>query len=141
MAIKRKKSSSGTSVAVGVVAGVITGVTVMLAGALLLAYLIANETMGVEGIEIGSLIVVALSAAAGSWLAQMLVKQKKLIVCGITALAYYLILLSVTAVFFDGVFGAMGITALMILLGAGLTILPIGGRKAGKRKLKIPAYR
>lgn len=141
MAVKRKLSGKGVSIPAGVVIGVVTAVAVMLIGALSMAAMVINETMPIDGIGVGAMCAIALASAMGAWLACGLTKQKKLLVCGLTALAFYLVLLSITAVFFDGMYSGMGTTALMVLLGAGVTLLPGLRKKSGKNKIKIPAYR
>jgi len=141
MAAKRKLSGAGISVPALIGIGVIVSIAVMLIGALVLAYLVMNVTVGIESIGIGAVLIVFLSSAAGCWLVSKLAKQKKPLVSGLTALAFYLVLLSITTVFFDGAFAQMGITALLVLLGAGVSLLPNIRRKPGKSKIKIPAYR
>ncbi|MBQ8768635.1 MAG: TIGR04086 family membrane protein [Oscillospiraceae bacterium] len=129
------------SIPAGVIIGVIAAVAVMLIGALVMSYLIVKETVGMSSAGIGAMVIVAISSALGVWLASALTKQKKLLVCGLTALIYYLVLLSITAVFFDGVYDAVGLTALMVILGAGGILLCGLRKKSSKSKIKIPAYR
>ena len=138
---KRKMSGKGISIPIGVVIGALTALAVAMIGALLLAFLVMKETISIDGTGFGAMIVVGLASAAGAWLAAAVTKSNKLLVCGLTAIAFFAILLSMTAVFFDGVFHGVGLTALMILLGAGVNVLPLQRKKSGKSKIKIPAYR
>lgn len=141
MVAKRKLSGRGISVPIGIAIGVAICIAAMLIGALVMAYLIMNETIGIDSIGIGTMVITAVSSALGTWLATALTKQKKLLVCGLTAFAFYLVLLSINAVFFDGTFAGMRLTALMILLGAGGILLCGLRKKPGKNRIKIPAYR
>ncbi len=141
MGKKHKNPGRTISVPAGVVLGVVAGVAVMLLGAVLLAYLIINERLGMEAMGIGTAVITALSTAAGAWVACAVVKQKKLMVAGLVAIAFFLVLLGITATFFDGLFADVGITALMILVGAGCCLLVTLRKKTGKSKIKIPAYR
>lgn len=141
MAVKRKLTGGGISLPAGIAIGVVTCIAVMLIGALAMAYLITNETLSIDGVGIGAMVITALSSALGTWLSTALTKQKKLLVCGLTALVFYLVLLSINAVFFDGTFAGMGLTALMILLGAGGIVLCGLRKKPAKNRIKIPAYR
>ena len=141
MAKKHKLSHSGISVPVCVTVGAISCLLVTMLGALLLAYMVGNETFGVAGIGIGSMLVLLLSTVLGCWIARALNKEKQLLVCGLTALVFYLSLISITAVFFDGIYTGMGLTALVILFGVGGSLLVGLRKKAGKSKIKIPAYR
>lgn len=141
MAVKRKKTGADISVPVGISIGVAISTTVMLLGTLMLAYLVLNETVSGNQMGLAASCILLLSTALGCWIAAILTKQKKLLVCGITALALFLILLSITAVFFDGTFSGVGRTAFVILLGAGVALLPGLRRKSRKTRIKIPAYR
>jgi len=141
MTAKKKMSGKGVSIPAGITIGALTSVGVMLIGALAMAYLVMKETITIDRIGFGTMFILACASAIGTWLASALIKQKKLFVCGITALAFYLVLMSITAVFFDGMFAGMGLTALMILIGAGASLLPGMRKKSGKSKIKIPAYR
>ena len=141
MTKKHKLSGAGVTMPVGIVMGVAVCVAVVLIGAVALAYLVIRETIGLGSVGFGALLIIGLSSAIGAWFATMLVKEKKLLVCGLTALGFYLVLLSITAVFFDGMYAGLGIAAVAILAGAGISLLPGMRGKKGKNKIKIPAYR
>lgn len=141
MAAKRKMSGKDMSLPVGIICGVIASLVVTLIGALAVSYMVIKEMVSMDSIGLGVMCIAALATACGAWIASLLSNKNKLLNCGLTALAYYLMLLSVNAVFFDGIFTGMGITALMILLGAGISLLPGLRKKTGKSKIKIPAYR
>ncbi len=141
MAAKRKMFSSGVSIPVGIVIGAAVSVAVMLLGALLAACLVMSETLSMDGIGSAASGISAIAAALGCWIASAMTKKQKLLVCGLTAIAFFLVMLSTTAVFFNGVYNGIGLTALMILLGVGASLLPGLRKNSGKRKLKIPAYR
>ena len=141
MARKHKMSGKGVSLPAGIVIGVVAGVSLAILGALLLAYLVVSESIDIGGTGVGAMLIVALASAFGAWITSALVKQKKLLVSGLTALGFFLILLSITAVFFDGVFSEVGKIGLMILLGAALPLLFTLRKKSNKNKIKIPAFR
>lgn len=141
MAVKRKISGKGLSIPMGIGIGLVASICVMLIGALTIAYMVINETIEMESIGICAAIIQMLVSAIGAWLASWLTKEKRLMVCGITAAALLLILLSITAVFFDGMFSRIGLSALMILIGAGVPLLSLLRKKSPRNKIKIPAYR
>ena len=58
------------------------------------------------------------SAIIGSWIAMKKAKHKRIQISLLTGTGYYLSLLAVTALFFDGQYTAMGVTALLILGGS-----------------------
>jgi putative membrane protein (TIGR04086 family) len=138
---KRKVSNKAVSVPAGIAIGALTALAVTMIGAMLLAFLVMKEIISMDGTGFSAMIVVTLASAAGAWLAAAVTKSNKLLVCSLTAVSFFVILLSITAVFFDGVFHGVGLTALMILLGAGVNLLPFRHKKSVKSKIKIPAYR
>lgn len=139
MAGKIRKSAMPAAAGIGIGLGV--SVIVTLVGASLLSYLILRETVGENGVGYGSMGIQAVSAAAGALTASKLVKRRRLVICGILASAYFVLLLSMTALFFDGQYSGVGSTAAMVLLGAAAAALPaVIGKGSGKRR-KIPSYR
>ncbi len=141
MAVKRKMSGAGVSVPVGIVIGIAVSVAAALLGALLIAYLVLCETMPMDGAGLGAHCAVLVSSALGCLIASALTKKQRILVSALTALGFFLVLLSVTAICFDGVFAGVGLSALMILLGAGGSLLPGLRKKTGKSRIKIPRYR
>ncbi len=141
MAKKRKSSGTGISIPAGVAIGVFAAIAVMLLGAIAISYLVLSEKVEIENIGILTFGLLAVSSAFGAITADFLTKQKRLLVSGLTALAVFLILLSANIVFFNGEFGKVGLSGLMILIGAGGSLLPMLRKKSGKSKVKIPVYR
>ena len=135
----RKRWTIG--VPMGIAIGVIAAVAVMMIGALITANLVLKETVSMNSIGLAAMCILAAATAAGTTLAMVLTKEKNLLVCGITALAVYLVLLCITAVFFDGMYRSMGLTAVAVLIGGGISLLPKLQKRAGNRKVKIPRYR
>lgn len=129
------------SVPAGVGLGIGICLVLTLAGAAILAYLIVNETVAQDGIGFGVMMIIAISSAMGALTAWWTIREKRTMVCGLTGIGYYMILLIITVFFFGGEFAGMGISALMVLLGFMLAILPGIRKKGSGRKLKIPAYR
>ncbi len=136
--MKRKKEMAmGWAIALGALAGYLLSI----AGSAVLAWLVARGTVAQTSIGYGSMVILVLCAAAAPWLAGRLFGRKKLIVTGLTGLGYYLCLLATTAMLFGGEYQGMGVTAVMVLLGAGLTVLPTLLGKGQKRKHKFAGYR
>lgn len=143
MALKRKTASGkARTIPVGIAFGLLVSLTVTLVGAALLAYLVASEKIGADGIGWGAMVILAAASALGTWTAVARIRRRRLMVCGISAASYYLLLLGMTALFFGGQYEGMGVTALMVLTGSGIVlILGMVGKKGSKRSRKIPAYR
>ncbi len=138
MVLKRK-----TGMPMAGAIGIGTGISflITLAGAAILAAMIEQGTVAQNGIGAGAMVILVVGAALGALVANLLCPGKRLAVCGLTALGYYLSLLAMTALIFGGQYEGMGVTALMILLGAALTLLPALMGKGRKKGPKIPAYR
>jgi len=89
--------------------------------------------------QIGYAVMVLLITASslGAAIAQGKVKHQRVLVCMLSGLIYYVILICITALFFGGQYTGFGVTGLLILGGAGTTALLSGRRKGrgGKRKL------
>ncbi len=141
MAMKRRKSGKELPMAGAIAIGIFGSLILTFLGAALLAYLIGKGSVMQSGISFGCMIILAASSSFGAFLASGLFKRRKLMVCGITAAGYYLSLLAMTAMFFEGQYNGLGITAIMVLLGAGTALLPVLLGKGKKTKHKIPAYR
>lgn len=139
----KHKKVTGTAASmpagIGLGVGISIGITVL--GAAILAWLVTTERMRESAIGYGVMVILVLAAAAGALTACGAIKHRKLMVCGISAVGYYLALL-LFALAFGGQFQGMGVTALMVLLGGGIAaILSLVEKGSGVRRHKIPRYR
>jgi putative membrane protein (TIGR04086 family) len=114
-----------------------TATTVLLTA--LMAKLMESETLQENAMGYGIMIVLVLSSFLGAVLSYGRIKRQRLIVCVLSAILYFMILISITALFFGGQYSGVGVTALMIICGAGLAILPgFPGEKGAKNpKIRI----
>jgi hypothetical protein len=83
------------------------------------------------------MIVILLSAALGAFVAQQLVKHRKIVVCLASGAVYYVLLMATTALFFGGQYQGMGVTFGMVLAGTG----SIGLIVTNKKKTITKGYR
>ena len=139
MVRKRKMAGKPMTLPAGVAVGLVISLIVTLLGAAILAYLISNGTVGQNGIGAGSGCILFLASAMGAWSTCRGVKGKYLLLCGISGGAYYLMMLSMTALFFGGQYQGVLLTGVLIFLGASVPLfLEIvrnkGRRTPGKRK-------
>lgn len=124
----------GGSLMDGLPAGLLIGaggsmaVTMVLTA--LMAYFMDKEMIRSEATDVCSVIVLMLSSAAGSLIAWRKVGHHRLMVCLSAGAVYYLALAACTALFFGGEYRNLGITALVILAGAGAVVL-LGLREQG----------
>ena len=123
----------------GLLTGTLYALAVTLAGTALTAKLVDMEILTPE--KIGYAVMVLLMAAAwtGAAVSGHSIKRRILMVSLLSGGCYYILLLAMTALLFGGQYQGAGETALLILCGSLLPVLPRpNGRTARKgRKLKI----
>lgn len=137
---KRKMTATTASMPGGLAVGggVSLGVTLLLSA--VLAWLLHRESMAMENIGYGILAMLLLASFLGAETAFGQIRRQRLLVCGLSGLIYFALLLSITALFFGGQYSGVGVTALLILAGSGAAAL-LGLRQGrGGKKIK-PLHR
>ena len=112
---------------------------VTLALTALAASFVQREIVGETSQDALSAGILVLSAICGSLLAVSITEYRRLVVCLSAGAVYFLLLLSCTAMLFDGAYSHVGITALAILGGCGAVILlalNAGKRSSARRRTK-----
>ena len=135
MSIKQGQSV-WTSVGIGASVGAGGSVVATLALSALAASLISRETISETSMDMVALAILILSSAVGALTAVKVTAHHRLPVCMASGCIYYLVLLSCTALFFGGVYSAVGVTGLAIFGGCGAVVL-LGlkeGRRGGARR-------
>ena len=118
---------------VGVGIGVSLGLLITLTGAVLTAWLLVSGKMSEDMIGYCAMAILFLASVFGSWVAALQVKRQRFHVCLITGVSYYLVLVSITALFFGGQYQGMGVTAILVGVGNLLTVLiGLKGKKRAK---------
>ncbi len=122
----------------GLALGCATCLGVTLLGAMLFAGLISKEVLSESSMGFCAMAVILLAAAAGTAVSVGRIKRQRAMVCALTGGIYYVVLLAITALFFEGQYAGMGETALLVLAGCGVILL-LGlrekkSRPARKRK-------
>lgn len=136
-----KYASKRSALLPGVLMGAGVSLAVCLLGAALLAWLIVFEKVGENAIHPGAAVILLAASWLGSAAAWGLVKQNRLAVWGAHCGVLYALLL-LGALLFGGQLQGLGTTALMILLGGGISLIPgILGHKSGGKNYKIRAIR
>ncbi len=134
--MNKKQQLNGLWKAAAVSAGI--SLLVSFAGCLLMAWMVESQKMDIETVRYGIMAVTALSSVLGSIIARNSFGQKALIICGVTSLMYYLVLLGLGALFFEG--GMQGyLETLLLILGTGLAVAFMGLN--GKQKKHAVKYR
>lgn len=136
MMLKKRGSTSG--IPAGIFAGLITALLITILLTAVTAVLIAGEKVGEDKALLGSAASLLLSAALGGICAANVAGERKMIVCLIHGAAYYVTLLCVTAMFFEGRYENILTTGLLIL-GASVSVGLLGmrGRKRTFKPHKI----
>lgn len=134
----KKMTGRASSIPAGLGAGVGVSVLITLMGTAFLARLLDTETIPWEAVGYGILIMVMLAAMLGCVTAMKKIRRQPGIVCLLSGLSYWGILLAITALFFGGQYEAVGVTLLLIVGGCGCAFLlqTRQGRGGGNRKRK-----
>lgn len=133
---KRKMTATTASMPGGLAVGggVSLGVTLLLSA--VLAWLVHRETIAMENIGYGILVLLLMASFLGAETAFGRIRRQRLLVCGLSGLIYFALLLSITALFFGGQYSGVGVTALLILAGSGAAALLGLRRGRGGKKIK-----
>jgi putative membrane protein (TIGR04086 family) len=136
MMLKKRGRTSG--IPAGIFAGLITALLNTILLAAVTAVLIAGEKIGEDKALLGSAASLLLGAAFGGICAANVAGERKMVVCLIYGAVYYVTLLCMTAMFFEGRYENIWITGLLVL-GASISVglLVMRGRKRTYKPHKI----
>ena len=138
MVTNRKTYGKSLSLPAGIGIGIGITILMILSGCTVVAFLLNRETLGMELLGYGAMVVLLLSSYVGAIIAAGLIKRRRLMVCGIHALITLLILLVINGIGFGGSVSGLGATIALLLGGAGCAVLTNpGGNRKRRRKLKI----
>ena len=137
MRVNQKVTGKSMSIAGGVGIGVLASVVITIISSLILAALVNNEIVKENGLGYGVIMVLLLSAVTGSLVAWKCIRHRRLLVCTLSGVGYYVALIGITALLFGGQYQGMGVTALVVLAGCGcVALIGVNGKKAGKYSFK-----
>ena len=138
MVMTRKASGRAMTMPGGLVMGLVVSMVLTLSISLLLAKLVLTETMNIEGLGYGILILLLVASFTGAVTAHNQVKHRRVLVCMLSGVVYFAALLGITALFFGGQYTGIGVTGLLILGGSGAAAVMTTGKgsaaKSKKRK-------
>lgn len=135
MVTNRKMKGTAKSVQLALCWGLIISMVLTLILSAGITYLVLSETMAESAVGYGVMLTVLVSSFLGAIVAAAAVKSRRLFVCLMSGVGYFLLLLSVTALFFGGQYEGMGVTALLVFGGAGAAAL-MGGKGDGQKRKK-----
>ena len=135
---KQSRKELESTVLGGILTALIISVLTTLLGTAVSAYLIHTEMISQESMGAAVITVLAISAASGAAGAIYKVKRLKMQMCLLLGASYYLLLLSITALFLGGQYDGIAAAGLSILMGCGavaiLNVIP--GKKGNSYKRK-----
>lgn len=142
MSKKRRVKESGSSIPKAIGLSLIISATITVLGTVAGAYLIQKEMILQENMGIVVIAVLTLGSAAGAFAAMYTAKRMKLQTSILSGVSYYILLLSMTALFFGGQYDGIVATALAIISGCSIAaLLNILPNKRGKSFKRKTAYR
>ena len=137
---RTKQSGRAVSMANGLISGISTAMAFVLLCSLVTAKLLETEIL--EQSKTGYAVMISLIAASwiGAAISENRIKRKRGIVCILSGICFYGILLASTALFFGGQYDGAGETALLIGCGSMLSLIlnPNGRNVKNRRRIKIP---
>ncbi len=136
MVVNQKVTGRISSIPAGIAIGEAVSMILTVLGALLTAILVDRGVIPEENIGYGSLLTLLAASTAGAFLSWKRIRHRRAMVCMIHSAGYYLLLLSIAALFFGGQYEGMGVTALVVL-GGGLVVVLLGLKGEQKGNLKI----
>lgn len=114
---KKLTANKTISIPGSIAVGTAVSMIVTLIAAAILAVLIESGKLSPEAMGYGVFALLMVSSVVGAIFASKQFEFKKMIVSMLTAMCYFVSLLCITALFFDGVFGGVPVTALVVIAG------------------------
>ena len=125
------------SVPAGLVTGILTSLGFLFLGASILAWMINKEMLEKKATGYGVMMLLIVASYMGCKVGYIRIKEKRRIISGMVGVVLMLILLSVTALFFDGQYSGVGVTLMQILCGCGLAVLPMESKRGVGKGYKL----
>ncbi len=137
MVTTQKATGRASSMPMGLCLGACVSIAITLLSIWILAKMLDAGMLSWERTGYGVMILLIVSAFFGTITSKVKIKRRTAMVCTLSGLIYFGILLSITALFFGGQYEAVGETAMLILAGSGTAGL-VGEtrKKGGQRKRK-----
>lgn len=141
MTLNRKATGKAVSMPAGLAMGAAVSLGMTLGLAVVTAKLVDSGVVRETGIGYCAMGILLLSAMAGAMVSSGRIKRQRMAVCAMSGGIYYLTLLAMTALFFGGQYSGMGVTALVVLCGCALVLLPQLRKGRGQGRKAARKYR
>lgn len=130
---KVNKNGQDNSIIINVLLGALIGILISITCAALLATLVSTDRLSEDIMGYGGMIIIILSSYVGALVARSRSKEKYLLMTIMSGSTYFLILLSITALFFKGQYTGVTVTALCV--AAASLCAAMTGFQRRKRKI------
>ena len=136
-----KSMKNRGSITAAVMLGVIMSIFVTMIATVAVSAMIHREVLPETADVYGVVVILLASSYVGAKTGCRKAKNKRLMVSTLSGLCYLLVLMTITAVLFEGKYNGIGVTGLIVLCGATIAALPNRVRSRGgkRRKIKIPS--
>ncbi len=135
----QKLTGRTDSMALGLAIGTAVSAVITLLMTAALAKMIDTGSMEWGKIGYGIMAITVVSPFVGAKVAYGRVRRRKILVCGLSGVIYFFLLLTAAVLLFGGQFEAVGVTVLLVLAGSGMSVL-VGtgeGRRSRGRNVKL----
>lgn len=136
MTVNRKPTGTASSIPAGLVSGAMTAAGITLILSAVVARMIDKQLLSWDNMGYGVMGILLAASWLGAIITAGKVKRQRFLMCVLTGVLYYGILLAVTALFFGGQYSSVGETGLLIFCGSVLAAFTGISRKS-KRKPRI----
>jgi hypothetical protein len=135
MVVNQKVTGRASSVPAGLATGALTGLAITLIISYLAAFMASRELLDRDMFGYCAMAVLILASFVSAKVAVAKIKKMPLQMAAASGLVLYVLLLSMTALFFGGQYDALGVTLVLGLIGSGAGgILASGKPKRRKQK-------
>jgi len=136
----RVSKQAGDRFLTGTSIGVVAAILICILSCAAMAMFVGNQSITEENSTIGAILVHAVCSFVASVVAGGISVQKKGLASIISVCSYFVILLMITILFFDGAFDNVFSTLIAVLVGYGVSKIPSMRKQKGStrfRKIKI----
>jgi len=135
----RKASGRASSMPAGLACGALVSILATLILTALIAKLLQTGALAQEQVGYAAMILLLIASFSGAITAQGKVKHRRGLVSMLSGMVYFLILVSITALFFGGQYSGFWATGMLVLGGAASAALLSGNRAGKHRKKRFPS--
>lgn len=132
MITNKKVFGKAKSMPAGLAVGTAMGLLITIAFAVVMTQLVLGGKLEETAMGYGAMITIPVAAAMSALVAFTMIKRRRIQVCMMAGGLYLLCLIGINVLFFGGQFQGIGVTVLLILLGA--SAVGVLGLRAGERK-------